>query len=618
MTITPPDTGSNPIPQCSQCSQSVVLEIVFDRIQRLRTLVVAILPAAMWKVAPFTRASRLLARAHVATPAHSVLAAAIPISHAITCCSVHLMVLPSSSFARISHRYFSTRVPLSPHEKSILKLLGSISHPATKTDIVFSGHVKSVREKEGHVSIVLPLDEAYRELKKTITATVEGKKLDWVKSVRVVMESAAPTTATTTASSGAKPKDGLSNVKHIIAVSSCKGGVGKSTVAVNLAYALSRLHVDDAEGSRDLRVGILDADIYGPSLPTMVSPPSTALHVNSAKRLLPPIYEGVKLMSYGFVGEGQKAKEKLNPSEEAKSPTAAAVAASTAGAFIRGPLASAAVRQMAAETEWGALDFLVIDMPPGTGDIQLTLTQLLKFSGAVVVTTPQKLALVDVAKGLELFRKTAVPVLAVVENMAWFLCGKCETKHRIFGGGGDALLSSLKSEYAVENVVEVPITTELSEAGDRGDPFVLAASLTSDKRNEHTGVREAYESLAKIVRQSLLTANDAVPTLSYDAHTGEVVLQEPSAAGASSPATSTFRLPARSLRLACRCAACVDEITGRPKLNPEKVPASIKPTAMEPKGRYAVAVRWSDGHASSIYPFEAIRKLAATSTTQKH
>jgi Mrp family chromosome partitioning ATPase/DUF971 family protein len=563
----------------------------------------------MWKASSLSTAKWLIARTHVAARSRALLASVASSPH-ITCgihsCTDHT----ASIVARTPHRHHSTRVTLSPHEKSILKLLGTVHHPTTKADIVFAGHVRSVREKDGHVSIVLPLDEAYRELKKTITATVEGKKLEWVKSVRVVMESAAPSTAAAASSTlSAKAKDGLSNVKHIIAVSSCKGGVGKSTVAVNLAYALSRLHIDDAEGSRDLRVGILDADIYGPSLPTMVSPPSTALHVNSAKRLIPPVYEGVKLMSYGFVGEGQKAKEKLGPGEEGKSPTAAAVAASAAGAFIRGPLASAAVRQMAAETEWGGLDFLVIDMPPGTGDVQLTLTQLLKFSGAVVVTTPQKLALVDVAKGLELFRKTAVPVLAVVENMAYFTCGKCDTKHRIFGAGGDALLTSLKREYSVPHVVEVPITTELSEAGDKGDPFVLATS----RGDKQAGVREAYETLAKIVQQSLLTASDAVPTLTYNAETREVVLQEPATPGATASA-STHRLSARSLRLACRCAACVDETTGRPKLLPSKVPEDVKPLGVETRGRYAVAVRWSDGHASSIYPFEDIRKMAGAAS----
>lgn len=532
--------------------------------------------------------------------------------------------LPTACLARS----FSTSLPLSPREKSVLRVLQSVREPAGSSDLVFSGRIRSVHERDGYVTIVLALDESYRESKRAVTqALTPGEcELDWVKSVRVSMEaqkvytSAAPQADTKANTEDGKTRDtaartdGLAHVKHIIAVSSCKGGVGKSTVAVNLAFALSRLQVTEPETgqTRDLRIGILDADVYGPSLPVMVSPRDASLRMSSAHRLVPPVYEGVKLMSYGFVSAAQRAPEKSATSDH---PAAVAAAA---GAFVRGPLASSAVRQMAADTEWGDLDYLIVDLPPGTGDIQLTLAQVVSFSGAIVVTTPQKLALVDVAKGLELFRRTRVPVLALVENMAHFTCDSCDKQHRVFGGErARGIIEQLRREYDVERIVEIPVHTPLSESSDAGDPYVLSHSSGPDTQ----GVRTAYQQMATIVHEQADAARPPSTTVMFDAAAGMIVMNEATATAASAGDSTeardsrVVRVSAHALRLACRCAACVDEVTGAPKLVPSRVPPSVHPIGLMPRGNYAVAVRWSDGHQASIYTFEQIRKVADETDT---
>jgi MinD-like ATPase involved in chromosome partitioning or flagellar assembly len=376
----------------------------------------------------------------------------------------------------------------------------------------------------------------------------------------------------------------------------------------------------------------------------MVRPRDTTLRYDDDRRIQPPIYNGVKTMSYGYV-KGQSTD---------LTQAGAGTSADSSGAFIRGPLASSAVKQLASETAWGSLDFLVVDFPPGTGDIQLTLTQSLRIAGAVVVTTPGKLSFVDVAKGLALFQRTGVPVMALVENMSYFVCGNCDTKHRLFGERGAEYLAQLQARFGGGSVVggspttdsngsssseqqqlqsfpppfpvlELPIWPAMARASDEGDPIMLS----HDDANKP--VRDVYAELARSVQQRLMGAQGegaaAVPTLTFDAKSGHVVLTDPASSSAaasdstaaasssSSPAARSVSLPARSLRLACRCAGCVDELSGKPRLDPARVPADVRPIGMQPRGNYAVAVHWSDGHASSLYPFEDIRKLAAQASS---
>ncbi len=236
----------------------------------------------------------------------------------------------------------------------------------------------------------------------------------------------------------ASPKQ-LPNVKYIIAVASGKGGVGKSTTAVNLALSFAK------EG---FRAGILDADIYGPSLPLMlgatISPETT-----QDKKIIPITRHGIQSMSIGYLVD-----------------TKAAVA-------WRGPMVSMALQQLLHDTQWDNLDYLVIDLPPGTGDIQLTLAQKIPVSGAVIVTTPQDLSLIDARRACDLFRKVSVPVLGVVENMSIHICSHCGHEEPIFGEGGGKLLAE---QYDIELLGALPLDMRIREQTDSGKPTVAVDS----------------------------------------------------------------------------------------------------------------------------------------------
>ncbi|KAL0427070.1 UNVERIFIED_CONTAM: Fe-S cluster assembly factor, chloroplastic [Sesamum latifolium] len=311
-------------------------------------------------------------------------------------------------------------------ETDVLKALSQIIDPDFGTDIVSCGFVKDLKvsEASGEVSFRLelttpacPVKDMFEKKANEVVAA-----LPWVKAVKVTMSAqpARPVFA------GELPA-GLQTVSNVVAVSSCKGGVGKSTVAVNLAYTLAGMGA---------RVGIFDADVYGPSLPTMVSPENRLLEMNPEKRtIIPTEYMGIKLVSFGFAGQGR--------------------------AIMRGPMVSGVINQLLTTTEWGELDYLVIDMPPGTGDIQLTLCQVVPLTAAVIVTTPQKLAFIDVAKG--------VPCVAVVENMCHFDAdGK---RYYPFGRGSG---SQVVQEFGIPHLFELPIRPTLSASGDSGVPEVVA------------------------------------------------------------------------------------------------------------------------------------------------
>ena len=237
-----------------------------------------------------------------------------------------------------------------------------------------------------------------------------------------------------------QPPSGLAGVTHFVAVASGKGGVGKSTVAANLACALA------AQGQR---VGLLDADIYGPSVPLMFGVPADEKpRVNEARQIVPLVRYGVKLLSMGFLVDEKNA------------------------VIWRGPMVSSAIRQFLGQAAWGELDTLVLDLPPGTGDIQLTLVQTVPLTGAVVVSTPQEVALADARKAVKMFENVSVPVLGVVENMAYFTPPDLpDRKYYLFGEGG---AQRLAAELNVPMLGGVPIEQATREAGDRGTPVVLA------------------------------------------------------------------------------------------------------------------------------------------------
>ena len=230
----------------------------------------------------------------------------------------------------------------------------------------------------------------------------------------------------------------LPDIANVIAVASGKGGVGKSTVAVNLALALA------AQGAR---VGLLDADIYGPSLPRMMGLAGARPTTTDGKTLEPPRGHGLPVMSIGFLVDADQPM------------------------VWRGPMVTQALSQMLSDTHWGPLDYLVVDMPPGTGDIQLTLTQRVPVSGAVIVTTPQEIALLDARKGLQMFRKVGVPVLGIVENMGLHRCPSCGHVSHVFDAGGGAQLAQ---RYGAPLLGSLPLDAAIREQADSGRPTVVA------------------------------------------------------------------------------------------------------------------------------------------------
>jgi ATP-binding protein involved in chromosome partitioning len=258
-----------------------------------------------------------------------------------------------------------------------------------------------------------------------------------------------------------KPLPGISNV---VAVASGKGGVGKSTVAANLALAWAR---------QGARVGLLDADIYGPSQPLMMGLTGRRPATHDGKRIEPLRAHGIVVMSIGFL---------IDPAQPM---------------VWRGPMVTQALTQLLGDTDWGQLDYLVVDMPPGTGDIQLTLAQRVPVSGAVIVTTPQDIALADARKGLKMFEKVAVPVLGIVENMSTHVCSNCGHEEHIFGAGGGARLAT---ESGVSLLGELPLDGRIREEADRGQPTVVAEPESARARAYFDMARRTALRLAESAR----------------------------------------------------------------------------------------------------------------------
>ena len=265
---------------------------------------------------------------------------------------------------------------------------------------------------------------------------------------------------------GLTPLPGIANV---VAVASGKGGVGKSTVAVNLALAWA------AQGAR---VGLLDADIYGPSQPIMLGMQGERPGSRDGKRLVPIAAHGVVAMSIGFLVDVEQPM------------------------VWRGPMVTSALNQLMAETDWGELDYLVIDMPPGTGDIQLTLSQRVPVAGAVIVTTPQDISLADARKGLRMFEKVNVPVLGIVENMSSHTCSQCGHVEPIFGQGGG---SKMAQQYGVQLLGELPLDARIREEADGGSPTVVAAADTPRAQAYFNLARRTAGELARRARDRSLT-----------------------------------------------------------------------------------------------------------------
>jgi ATP-binding protein involved in chromosome partitioning len=350
-----------------------------------------------------------------------------------------------------------------PSPNEILAELRKVKFPGFTRDIVSFGMVKDIEVAHRAVTVVLQAASAKPEAigqivedVRRVTAAMPG-----VPAVEVRVEESPPAArpaAAEGAARAAEQRHSITGVKHVIAVASGKGGVGKSTVAVNLALAMQGL---------GWRIGLMDADVYGPSVAMMVGA-ERAPTLTPDRRIIPLERFGIRYVSMAmFVGDDT-------------------------AIIWRGPMVTKLETEFLFNVDWGVLDCLVLDLPPGTGDAQLTITQRVHLDGGVVVTTPQEIALVDVKRGVSMFREVDVPVLGVVENMSYHVCPRCGSRHEIFSHGGGARYAA---ELGVPFLGELPLVRALREGGDTASPIVAA--------NPSHPVSEAFRQIAGKVIERL-------------------------------------------------------------------------------------------------------------------
>jgi ATP-binding protein involved in chromosome partitioning len=341
-----------------------------------------------------------------------------------------------------------------PSEDEIKNALKAVKYPGYTRDIVSFGLIKEVAVKDGAVSVVIQLTGGKSEAAQQIKSESEQalRSLPGVKMVYVDVRQQGAAAAP-----GGPQQNKIPGIKRIVAVASGKGGVGKSTLSVNLACGLTHLGA---------RVGLLDCDIYGPSIPLMMGINQKPT-LSEQGKMVPPSNYGVKLMSIGFLVDGDQP------------------------VIWRGPMIMKTIQQFFMSVEWGELDYLLVDLPPGTGDAQLSLCQTVPLDGGVIVTTPQEASLGVVRKGIAMFQKVNVPILGIVENMSYFTTPSGD-RVEIFGNGGG------RSEAERQNVRflgEVPLFTEIREGGDKGMPVVVSQPKSAPG--------EALLTIAKNVKQEL-------------------------------------------------------------------------------------------------------------------
>jgi ATP-binding protein involved in chromosome partitioning len=450
---------------------------------------------------------------------------------------------------------------MSVNEQAILDVLKKIKDPDLHQDIVSLGFIKNLTIDGGNVRFDIELTTPACPVKDQFKsqAETEVKKLSGVSSVEVKMTSnvrQAPT--------------GIQNlnmptVKNLIAVASGKGGVGKSTVSANLALALAKTGA---------KVGLMDADVYGPSIPRMLGvmgqqPATDPL----TKKMVPFEKHGIKFMSVGMLQQE-----------------------SDAALIWRGPMASKLIQQFLGGVEWGELDYLLIDLPPGTGDIQLTLTQSAPLAGAVIVTTPQDVARTITQKGLRMFQQVQVPIIGIVENMSGFVCEHCHETTAIFKKGGGRKMSE---ELVVPFLGELPLEPTIAADGDYGVPTVAAHPDSISGK--------AYALIARQMAAQLSIINEATGKVSNRPR--EVDTKDAMVTIITWDDGTVMRYPNRYLRSMCPCAQCVNEVTGERMIDLGSIDPMVRIVGVAPVGRYALHFQWSDGHGTGLYSFETLRKL---------
>ena len=334
-----------------------------------------------------------------------------------------------------------------PTETTVIDALRKVAAPGQERDVVSLDMVRNLSiSAQGEVSLVVALGDAPPPNHEKVARDVKSALIILPGVKRVTVDTGAPPPAHHHHDAPPPPQDLARGVRHIIGVASGKGGVGKSTVSVNLAVALAR---------SGARVGLLDADIYGPNVPMMLGLLDARPEVvrtqtddgGEIDMIIPIKRLGLKVMSMGFLIDDDQP------------------------VIWRGPMLNSALRQFLGQVEWGELDYLIVDLPPGTGDVQISLIQLVKVTGIVCVTTPQAVALQDVRKGLMMFRSQNVPILGIVENMSYFQCEKCEDRSYVFGQGGGQLLAD---SYGIPFLGEIPLARAVRDCGDSGEPIVTA------------------------------------------------------------------------------------------------------------------------------------------------
>ncbi|MBI5836132.1 MAG: Mrp/NBP35 family ATP-binding protein [Candidatus Eisenbacteria bacterium] len=341
-------------------------------------------------------------------------------------------------------------------EEAVLKALSRVIDPDLHRDIVSLGMVKDLKIENDEVwfdyeltTPACPLKEKMRSMAEEALAGVPGLKAHHIKM-----------TARVRSAKGLPDRAEIPGVANIIAVGAGKGGVGKSTVSANLAVALGMLGA---------RVGLMDADVYGPNMPLMMGVDEAPMMED--KKMIPLENHGVKIMSMGFL---------LDPDQPV---------------IWRGPMLHSAMNNFVRDVKWGELDYLVVDLPPGTGDVSLSLSQLVPVAGAVLVTTPQEVSLADVSKAASMFRKLQIPILGLVENMSYFICPHCNERTDVFDHGGGRRLCE---QMDIVLLGEIPMHPAVRQAGDAGTPIV--------KRNPESPQSEAFLALARNLAQQVSVA----------------------------------------------------------------------------------------------------------------
>ena len=338
--------------------------------------------------------------------------------------------------------------------EEVLRELRTVQDPDLHRDLVSLGMIQNLKIEGECVSFSIVLTTPACPVRDNMKQWCEEavRRLPWVAQVVVDMQAS-------TTGRGSGNEQLIPHVKNVIAVASGKGGVGKSTTSVNVALALA---------DTGAKVGLLDGDIYGPNIPLMMGLKEQPQLQQDGGKILPYRSYGIRLMSIGFFLDESKP------------------------VIWRGPMVHGAIQQFLRDVEWGDLDYLVVDLPPGTGDAPLSLSQLIPLSGVVIVTTPQDVALQDVAKGMAMFQRLEVPVLGVVENMSYFICPGCQERHEIFGKGGGERIAA---QFGVPFLGKVPLQPQIREGGDEGRPVVV----TYPDSPEAAAFREVAGAIARQV-----------------------------------------------------------------------------------------------------------------------